>query len=120
LWWSAKYKHHGGNVQVVSDPDGRPIWVCAVRPGRETRRDLHESRPGTGRRAGAGAAALALRMPAKKPKGGNLTAAQQQDNLAVRGVHAVAERANSLLALWDRPKGGRGRLPPRWVPRHAP
>lgn len=36
-------------------------------------------------------------MPVKKPKGGELTEAQQQYNLAVRGVHAIAERANSLL-----------------------
>lgn len=44
-----------------------------------------------------GAAGPALRMPVKKPKGGELTEAQQQYNLAVRGVHAIAERANSLL-----------------------
>lgn len=44
-----------------------------------------------------GAAGPALRMPVKKPKGGALTETQQQYNLAVRGVHAVAERANSLL-----------------------
>jgi hypothetical protein len=27
--------HHGGNVQVITAPDGWPIWVSAVRPGRE-------------------------------------------------------------------------------------
>ena len=35
LWWSGKHKHHGGNVQVVSTPDGWPLWVSQVRPGRE-------------------------------------------------------------------------------------
>ncbi|MDQ0961312.1 hypothetical protein QFZ66_005190 [Streptomyces sp. B4I13] len=35
LWWSGKHKHDGGNVQVISAPDGRPIWVSPVRPGRE-------------------------------------------------------------------------------------
>lgn len=25
----------GGNVQVISTPDGWPIWVSPVRPGRE-------------------------------------------------------------------------------------
>jgi len=25
LWWSGKHKHHGGNVQALSDPDGWPI-----------------------------------------------------------------------------------------------
>ena len=35
LWWSGKHKHHGGNVQVVSAPDGWPLWTSGVRPGRE-------------------------------------------------------------------------------------
>ncbi len=25
LWWSGKHHHHGGNVQVVSTPDGWPV-----------------------------------------------------------------------------------------------
>ncbi|MET8339196.1 transposase family protein [Streptosporangium canum] len=35
LWWSGKHKHHGGNVQVLSDPEGWPLWTSPVRPGRE-------------------------------------------------------------------------------------
>jgi hypothetical protein len=35
LWWSAKHANHGGNVQVVTVPDGWPIWTSDVRPGRE-------------------------------------------------------------------------------------
>lgn len=35
LSWSGKYKHHGGNIQVVSAPDGWPLWTSNVRPGRE-------------------------------------------------------------------------------------
>src|SRR5215207_6241299 len=35
LWWSGKHHHHGGNVQVVSAPDGWPLWTSDVRPGRE-------------------------------------------------------------------------------------
>jgi hypothetical protein len=35
LWWSGKHKHHGGNIQVISAPDGWPLWVSEVRPGRE-------------------------------------------------------------------------------------
>ena len=35
LWWSGKHHHHGGNVQVVTAPDGWPLWVSDVRPGRE-------------------------------------------------------------------------------------
>ncbi len=25
LWWSGKHRHHGGNIQVVSAPDGWPL-----------------------------------------------------------------------------------------------
>ena len=35
LWWSGKHKHHGGNVQVLSTPDGWPLWASQVRPKRE-------------------------------------------------------------------------------------
>src|SRR3954447_20019173 len=35
LWWSGKHTCHGGNVQVVTVPDGWPIWTSPVRPGRE-------------------------------------------------------------------------------------
>jgi hypothetical protein len=35
LWWSGEHRHHGGNVQVIAAPDGWPIWVSPVRPGRE-------------------------------------------------------------------------------------
>src|SRR5512142_1885837 len=35
LWWSGKHHRHGGNVQVVTAPDGWPLWVSDVRPGRE-------------------------------------------------------------------------------------
>lgn len=35
LWWSGKHRHHGGNIQVVTAPDGWPLWTSDVRPGRE-------------------------------------------------------------------------------------
>jgi hypothetical protein len=35
LWWSGKHHRHGGNVQVVTAPDGWPLWTSDVRPGRE-------------------------------------------------------------------------------------
>ena len=35
LWWSGKHKHHGGNIQVLSYPDGFPCRASDVRPGRE-------------------------------------------------------------------------------------
>ncbi|KDA43893.1 hypothetical protein BMG523Draft_01275 [Frankia sp. BMG5.23] len=35
LWWSGKHANHGGNIQVVTAPDGWPLWTSEVRPGRE-------------------------------------------------------------------------------------
>ncbi len=40
-----------------------------------------------------------FRHPVKKPKGGELDDAQQTFNSVIRGVHAVAERANALLEV---------------------
>jgi hypothetical protein len=33
LWYSGKHRAHGGNVQVVCDPDGFPVAVFDVQPG---------------------------------------------------------------------------------------
>src|SRR3712207_6080345 len=33
LWFSGKHHTHGGNVQVIFDPTGFPLWVSDVRPG---------------------------------------------------------------------------------------
>src|SRR3954454_5374195 len=35
LWWSGKHDNHGGNVQVITAPDGWPLWTSPVRLGRE-------------------------------------------------------------------------------------
>lgn len=35
LWWSGKHANHGGNIQVITAPDGWPLWTSPVRPGRE-------------------------------------------------------------------------------------
>ncbi len=113
LWWSGKHKHHGGNVQVISAPDGWPLWVSPVRPGREhdttcarthgligalnrlaatldipTLTDLGYENAGDG-----------FRHPVKKPQGGEPDLEQQTFNKVIRGIHGVAERANALLKV---------------------
>jgi hypothetical protein len=35
LWWSGRHRHHGGNIQADSAPNGWPLWTSDVRPGRE-------------------------------------------------------------------------------------
>jgi hypothetical protein len=69
-------------VQVLSDPDGWPIWVCDVRPGREHDVTCMKAAPGLAAAleqaaiedmvtltdlSYEGAAGPALRMPVKKP-----------------------------------------------------
>ena len=113
LWWSGKHRHHGGNVQVIAAPDGWPLWVSPVRPGREhdttcarahglvdalnrlattlgipTLTDLGYENIGDG-----------FRHPVKKPKGGELAEEHKAFNAVIRGVHGVAERANALLKV---------------------
>ncbi|MEO3807355.1 transposase family protein [Nonomuraea sp. B1E8] len=111
LWWSGKHKHHGGNIQVMSDPDGWPLWTSEVRPGREhdttCAKAAKELLPALEDLAQTGLLTLAdlgyenlspaVRHPIKKPKNGRLTEDQRAYNQVIRGVHAVAERANSLL-----------------------
>jgi hypothetical protein len=113
LWWSGKHRHHGGNVQVISAPDGWPIWVSPVRPGREhdtTCARTHGLIEALNRLAstlgmptltdlGYENAGDGFRHPVKKPKGGELADSDKAFNAVIRGVHAVAERANALLKV---------------------
>ncbi|GGR77441.1 hypothetical protein GCM10010169_22120 [Micromonospora fulviviridis] len=113
LWWSGKHKHHGGNVQDISAPDGWPIWVSPVRPGREhdtTCARTHGLVDALNRLAstldiptltdlGYEYAGDGFRHPVKKPKGSELDDEQQAFNSIIRAVHAVAERANALLKV---------------------
>jgi hypothetical protein len=112
LWWSGKHKHHGGNVQVLSYPDGFPCWVSDVRPGREHDTTCAKKAQGllpalefyedeyqipTLTDLGYISLSPAIRHPFKKPKGRDLTERQTAFNALIRGVHAPSERANALL-----------------------
>ncbi|MFD0511740.1 HARBI1 family protein [Streptomyces aureus] len=113
LWWSGKHKHHGGNVQVISAPDGWPLWVAPVRPGREhdtTCARTHGLIDALNRLAttldiptltdlGYENAGPGFRHPVKKPKGRELDLDSKTFNKVIRGIHGVAERANALLKV---------------------
>jgi hypothetical protein len=112
LWWSGKHAQHGGNVQVITVPDGWPIWTSDVRPGREhdttAVRTHTEILPALTTIAGdlrtlgdlgyEGEAAT-ITVAFKKPKDSRLTLAQQQLNQAHNGVRAIAERGNAVLKM---------------------
>jgi len=111
LWWSGKHHHHGGNIQVVSAPDGWPLWTSGVRPGREhdttaarTDPDLlaqirawvDDGQLGLADLGYEGEADL-LRIPIKKSAGGELSPDQQAYNAVHGALRCLGERANSLL-----------------------
>jgi DDE superfamily endonuclease len=111
LWWSGKNKHHGGNIQVVSAPDGWPMWTSDVRPGRE--HDITAARADPELLAliaawvadeRAGLADLGYEgepdiftIPIKKPTAQDLTVDQQTYNAVHGALRCLGERANSLL-----------------------
>lgn len=111
LWWSGKHHHHGGNIQVVSAPDGWPLWTSGVRPGREHDTSAARADPNLLARItdwiSDGAHALAdlgyqgeletFTIPIKKPKDGQLTVDQQAYNAIHGALRCLGERANSLL-----------------------
>lgn len=111
LWWSKKHHNHGGNVQVITTPDGWPIWTSPVRPGREhdtaalrshteilpllsTWTEEHLRVLGD---LGYEGEATTITIAYKKPKHGQLTDEQQMFNQAHNGLRAIGERGNSLL-----------------------
>jgi len=111
LWWSGKHDNHGGNVQVITAPDGWPLWTSPVRPGREhdttALREHDEVLPllttwtGDDLRVlgdlGYEGEAATITVAYKKPKNRACTDEQQQFNRAHNAVRAIGERGNSLL-----------------------
>jgi len=111
LWWSGKHRHHGGNIQVVSAPDGWPLWTSQVRPGREHDTTAARADPDLLTQIAAwvddGQLGLAdlgyegeaeiLRVPIKKAGGTDLTCDQQTYNGVHGALRALGECANSLL-----------------------
>ena len=111
LWWSGKHGAHGGNVQVVTGPDGWPIWTSGVRPGREhdtTALRAHaEALPLLAEWADDDHAVLGdlgyegeqdtLTIPIKRTADRPLTEDQRTVNALHAATRALAERGNSLL-----------------------
>lgn len=111
LWWSGKHAHHGGNIQVVTAPDGWPLWTSEVRPGREHDTTALRQHPeilsvlgrwiddhrrvlgDLGYEGEAGTITVAF----KKPTTSKLTDAQKTYNKVHNGIRALGERGNSLL-----------------------
>jgi DDE superfamily endonuclease len=111
LWWSGKHHQHGGNIQVVTAPDGWPLWVSDVRPGREHDVTCARAHPGLLDALtdwadpehavlvdlGYEGEHTRLHCPIKNTRGGTLSAEQRTVNALHSATRALAERGNSLL-----------------------
>ena len=106
LWYSGKHHTHGGNIQVVTDPTGFPVWTSPVEPG--STHDIICAReyafPALYPAAAAGLPTLAdkgytgagigIHVPLK---GADLGVDNRTRNLLITALRAPAERANALL-----------------------
>jgi len=106
LWYSGKHKRHGGNIQVLTDPTGYPVWVSEVEPGSV--HDITAARahvlPALYPAAAQGlptltdkgytGAGIGIHLPTR---GRDLHPDDQTRNSLISALRAPAERANALL-----------------------
>jgi hypothetical protein len=112
LWFSGKHRRFGGNVQVLTEPGGFPLWVSDVRPG--SIHDLVAAReqvlpavyPYAARDLpvlsdkGYTGAGVGIHVPIKEQPGGRLHTDNQSYNALVTALRAPTERGNALLGHW--------------------
>jgi len=108
-WYSGKNKAFGGNIQGLFYPDGRPMWVSDVLPGRVN--DLAAAKelvfavlyPFTDRMpcladGGYTPAGHGIHTPVKRPRGGpDLDISAQARNMLLRSLRCLGERGFALL-----------------------
>jgi hypothetical protein len=103
LWYSGKHHAFGGNVQVVLNPTGFPLWVSDVRPGSThdltAARELvlpalypHPARglPGLADKGYTGAG-VGIHVPTRN---------NRCYNQLITALRAPTERGNALLGRW--------------------
>jgi hypothetical protein len=112
LWYSGKHHAHGGNVQIVGDPEGFPVAVSDVQPGSV--HDLAAARA-TGFLGALYAAAALLGLPTLADKGYTGAGAGICTPAKGRGLHPDNAARNELIGCLRAP-GERGiaLLKTRW------
>jgi DDE superfamily endonuclease len=112
VWYSGKHHAFGGNVQVLADPTGFPLWVSAVRPGSThgltAARELvlpalypHAARglPVLADKGYTGAG-VGVHVPVRHHPDGPLHIDNRCFNQLVTALRAPTERSNALLGRW--------------------
>ena len=106
LWYSGKHKTQGGNVQIVADPRGFPVWSSPVEPG-----SVHDIASARAHCLGALYKSAADGVPTLADKGyegagigvhtpikgRNLDVESQSYNMLLTAMRAIGERANAEL-----------------------
>ncbi|MDQ0685175.1 hypothetical protein QF032_004194 [Streptomyces achromogenes] len=108
--FSQKHRRHGVNVQVVTDPAGRLLWISPALPGRA--HDLTAARthriiricerqgiPILADRAYIGAGPW-VTTPRRRPPGRHLTPTRQTVNRTLSAAPAPVERGVARLKSW--------------------
>lgn len=105
LWYSGKHKTQGGNVQILADPGGFPVWSSEVKPGsvhditclRALFRRVVQGRRRWGVDAdgqGIRGAGIGVHSPVN---GRDLDVANRSYNTLLTAIRAIGERANAEL-----------------------
>ena len=106
LWYSGKHKTQGGNVQILADPTGFPVWSSEAEPG-----SVHDITAARTHCLGALYKSAADGVPTltdkgyegagigvhSPVKGRDLDVANQSYNRLLTAVRALGERANAEL-----------------------
>lgn len=106
LWYSGKHKTQGGNVQILADPGGFPVWSSEVEPG-----SVHDITAARAHCLGALYKAAADGVPTLTDKGyqgagigvhspikgRDLAVENRSYNALLTAVRAIGERANAEL-----------------------
>jgi len=112
LWYSGKHHAFGGNLQVIFDPTGFPLWVSEVCPG--STHDLTAARelvlPALYPHAARGLPVLAdkgytgagigVHVPIKHQPDGPLHTDNRCYNPPITALRAPTERGHALLGRW--------------------
>jgi len=108
--YSTKHKRHGVNVQVITDPAGRTLWLSPALPGRT--HDLTAARthkiiricerqgvPVLADMAYIGAGQW-VTTPKRRPPQGELTTTERTVNQALSAARVPVERGIARLKSW--------------------